>query len=236
MSVPDECTCVLWGSRVVVPLPGRQAVLEELHDTHLGASKMKSLARAYIWWPKMDNDIENLAKSCQACQQTSAHPAKAPLHPWEWPSQPWSRLHLYFAGPFLGHMYLVLVDAHSKWLDVQIMKSTTSESTINKLQDILAVHGLPQKLVTDNGSAFTSAIFKAFVDQNSIKHICSAPYHPSMNGLAERAVQTFKQSLRQISGASVREKLAKFLFKYKITPHSSTGIAPSELLMGRRLR
>ena len=128
MSVLDGC--VLWGSRVVVPPPGRQSVLGELHDTHLGASKMKSLARAYIWWPKMDNNIENLAKSCHTCQQSSAHPTKAPLHPWEWPSQPWSRLHLDFAGPFLGHMYLVLVDAHSKWLDVQIMQSTISESTI----------------------------------------------------------------------------------------------------------
>ena len=127
---------------------------------------MKSLARAYIWWAKMDNDIENLVKSCSTCQQTSSHPAKAPLHPWEWPAQPWSRLHLDFAGPFLGHMYLVLVDAYLKWLDVQIMQSTTSESTIRKLQDIFATHGLPQKIVTDNGSAFTSATFQSFMDRN----------------------------------------------------------------------
>ena len=119
--------CILWGARVIIPPPGRKSVLEELHDSHLGSSKMKSLSRAYIWWPKMDNDIEDLAKSCFTCNQTSALPAKALLHPWEWPAQPWSRLHLDFAGPFLGHMYLVLVDAHSKWLDVQIMHSTTSE-------------------------------------------------------------------------------------------------------------
>ena len=48
----------------------------------------------------------------------------APLHPWEWPSKPWSRLDLDFAGPFLGHNYLVLVDSHSKWMDVQLMTST----------------------------------------------------------------------------------------------------------------
>ena len=133
-------------------------------------------------------------------------------------------------------MYLVVVDAYSKWLDVQFMNSITSESTIAKLKDIFATHGLPQKIVTDNGPLFTSSTFKAYMDQNGIKHICTAPYHPSSNGLAERAVQTFKQSLRQIPGSSVREKLAKLLFKYRITPHSSTGVAPAEFLMGRRLR
>ena len=61
--------CVVWGSRVVVPPSGRASVLEELHDSHLGASKMKSLVRAYIWWPKLDSDIENLARSCATCQQ-----------------------------------------------------------------------------------------------------------------------------------------------------------------------
>ena len=234
LSVLDGC--ILWGTRVVVPPQGRQSVLQELHDTHLGASKMKSLARAYIWWPKMDTEIENLAKSCPTCQKTSSSPAEAPLHPWEWPALPWSRPHLDFAGPFLGHMFLVLVDAHSKWLDVQLMQSITSENTILKLKDIFTIHGLPQKIVTDNGPSFTSSTFKAFMERNGIKHICSAPYHPSTNGLAERAVQTFKQSLRQIQGTSIKEKLNKFLFKYRITPHTVTGVAPAELLMGRRLR
>ena len=54
--------------------------------------------------------------------------------------------------------------------------------------------------------------------------------------LAERAIQTFKQSLRQIQGGSVKEKLTKFLFKYRITPHTVRGVAPAELLMGRHLR
>ena len=74
---------VVWVSRVVVPSPGRQSVLEELHDSHLGTSKMKSLARAYIWWPKLYRDIENLVRSCILCQQTSVLPSKVPLHQWE---------------------------------------------------------------------------------------------------------------------------------------------------------
>ena len=49
-------------------------------------------------------------------------PLVAQLHTWEWPSQPWSILHIDFAGPFMGKMFLVIVDAHSKWLDVKVMK------------------------------------------------------------------------------------------------------------------
>ena len=132
----------------------------------------------------------------------------------------------------MGHMYLVIVDAHSKWLDVQIMHSITTE----KLRSVFATHGLPRQIVTDNGTSFTSDKFQEFVSMNDIKHTFSAPYHPSTNGLAEKAVQTFKQGLREISQGTVAEKLTKFLFKYWITPHSTTGIPPAELLMGRRLR
>ena len=184
----------------------------------------------------MDTDIEVLAKKCVECQQTSSSPATAPLHPWEWPVQPWSRLHLDFAGPFLGRMYLVLVDTHSKWLDVQVMNSITSELTISRLRSIFATHGLPQQIVTDNGPTFTSEAFKEFTKLNGIKHIFSAPYHPSSNGLAERAVQTFKQSLHQMQDGNLTDKIAKFLFKYRITPHTTTRVPPAKLLMGRKLR
>ena len=69
---------------------------------------MKILARSYLWWPKLDIDIETLARGCPNCQSTCASPPKASLHPWEWPTQPWN---LDFAGPF---MYLMIMDAHSK--------------------------------------------------------------------------------------------------------------------------
>ena len=132
---------------------------------------------------------------------------------WEWPSEPWSRLHLDFAGPYLGAMYLILVDAHSKWMDVQLMQSISSAKTIQKLCTIFANHGIPRKIVTDNGPSFTSSEFAQFMKANGISHIKSAPYHPSTNGLAERAVQTFKQGVAKISGDTVQERISKFLFK-----------------------
>ena len=197
---------------------------------------MKALARSYVWWPHMDKEIEEVVRTCENCQANCPSPPVAQLHPWEWPEQPWSRIHLDFAGPFMNHMFLVLVDAYSKWLDVQVMQSITTAKTIDKLNKIFSTHGLPQKIVTDNGPSFTSDEFKRYMQANGIKHITSAPYHPATNGLAERAVQTMKQGIRQMLNGSIEEKLAKFLFKYRITPHSTTGVSPSELLMGRRIR
>ena len=90
-------------------------------------------------------------------------------------------------------MFLIVIDAYSKWLEVHCMKSTTSNATIEKLREIFATHGLPAILVSDNGSNFTSSEFKEFMKRNGIKHIKVTPYHPASNGLAERAVRVFKK-------------------------------------------
>ena len=61
---------------------------------------------------------------------------------------------------------------------------------------IFSAYGLPEQMVTDNGPQFTSDEFAAFAKGNGIKHIRTAPYHPASNGLAERFVKSFKQSLK----------------------------------------
>ena len=91
--------------------------------------------------------------------------------------------------------------------------------------------------MSDNGTAFTSAEFQEFVRLNGIRHITSAPYHPASNGLAERAVQTLKQGLRKNATTDDMEtRVSRFLFRYRITPHSTMGVSPAELLLGRRPR
>lgn len=66
------------------------------------------------------------------------------------------------------------------------------------------------------------------------RHIKSSPYHPVSNGLAERAVQTFKASMQKLpTSDSLETRISKFLFWYRVTPHSTTGVPPSELLFGR---
>lgn len=234
ISIQDGC--LLWGTRVIVPPQGRVKIMDELHDGHPGISRMKSIARGFVWWPKMDLDLADRVQKCKMCQQTRRTPPEAPLHPWEWPATPWSRIHMDYAGPFMGKMFLVIIDAHSKWMDVHPMSSSTANATIEKLRVTFATLGLPETVVTDNGSAFTSAEFQEFMHQNGVKHIRTAPYHPASNGLAERAVQTFKSAVKRMTSGTVETKVSRFLFKYRITPHSTTGISPAELIMGRPLR
>ena len=234
LSVHDGC--VLWGSRVVIPQAGRARVLGELHEEHPGTSRMKALARSVAWWPKMDSDIEAKVKQCHACQENQKSPAAAPLHPWDWPKRPWARIHIDHAGPFMGKIFLVVVDAHSKWLEVTPVASTSSQATIQALRRIFATHGLPEMLVSDNGTAFTSEEFRQFLKTNGVRAVNSAPYHPASNGLAERAVQTFKRALKKATPGDLERHLQQFLFRYRITPHATTGVPPADLLFGRHPR
>lgn len=234
LSVKDGC--VTWGARIIIPTPGRAALLTQLHQTHSGMTRMKGLARSYMWWPGMDQDVERVVQNCEVCQSCKKAPAQAPLHPWEWPGSPWERLHVDYAGPFLGKMFLILVDSHSKWLEIYPVTHATSQITIMKMRQCFSTHGLPKMIVTDNGTCFTSEEFKIFMKRNGIQHVMSAPYHPSSNGLAERAVQTFKEGMRKLTGDTVETRVARFLFNYRITPHATTGLAPAELLMSRKLR
>lgn len=209
--------------------------MQELHQVHPGITRINSLARGFVWWPGMDHELEELVKSCPSCQVNQKSPTVAPLHPWEWPQRPWTRLHIDYAGPFQGKMFLITVDAYSKWIDAQVVSAATSYTTIEHLRSLFATHGIPA--VTDNGTVFKSYEFAEFTQKNGIRHIKSS-YHPSSNGMAERAVKIVKDGLKK-SGTSqsicIQCCLARVLFQYRITPHSTTGVSPAELLMGRQI-
>ena len=220
--------CITWGSRVVIPPQVHDLILAELHSGHPGCSRMKSVARGLLWWPGLDKDIEITVKQCESCQQGQPLPPAAPLQPWTWPTSPWSRLHIDLTGPVAGKMFLVVIDAHSKWIEVSPMVTATSLTTIQQLRQMFARFGLPDIIVSDNGPQFASSVFAEFCRSNGIRHTLVAPYHPASNGLAERAVRTIKQGLRKMTEGSLSDRIARFLFQYRNTPHSTTGMIPAE--------
>lgn len=229
--------CLTWGSRVIIPERSRDAVLCLLHDTHIGGTRMKATARSYVWWPNIDKDIENTVRTCLECDRLQPEPPVAELRPWEWPTVPWSRIHIDHAGPFMGKLFLIVIDAHSKWLEVKRISNSSTAVTVDALNSIFATHGLPVTLVSDNGTAFTSEEFKNYCKLSGIKHVTSAPRHPSTNGLAEKAVQIFKNCIKKMDQSlHWNARINKFLFKYRNTPHSTTQETPARLLLNREVR
>ncbi|XP_013931706.1 PREDICTED: uncharacterized protein K02A2.6-like [Thamnophis sirtalis] len=156
---------------------------------------MKALARSYVWWPCLDADIEAWVGRCDPCQVSCPAPPSSSSLEWEMPRGPWSCLHLDFAGPFHGQVFLVAVDAYSRWVELVLMRSTTAESTVRALRRLFATHGLPDTVVSDNGPQFTSTVFQSYLAAQGIRHVPVAPYHLASNGRAERVIRSAKEAL-----------------------------------------
>lgn len=230
---------IMWGYRVIIPESIRNKILKELHISHLGIVKTKSMARSYVYWPKIDKDIEYMINSCSACGSVRPDPPQAEIINWPTPKKVWERLHIDFAGPFHGKYYFALVDAYSKWLEIFPMYQITSTATIQKLVELFSRFGLPQLIVSDNGTSLVSSEFESFLEKNGIEHITSPPGHPQSNGLAENAVKSFKAAMMKIThldNVSIESATARYLLHYRNVEHSTTGVSPAALFMGRRLR
>ena len=161
-----------------------------------GNSQNEEFSQELCIVAKTGHEFRRGMKSCATCQSHQKTPPCSPLHPWEWPDRPWSQVHVDYAGPFMGKMFLLITDAHCKWMDIHCVNSATSSVTIDKMRSTFASHGLPQIVVSDNGYNFVSSEFKSFLQKKGIKHITSVTYQPSTNGLVERAAQTFKQRMK----------------------------------------
>ncbi|CAH8676807.1 unnamed protein product [Schistosoma haematobium] len=231
--------CIMVADRVVVPYNLRSLVLKQLHTAHPGTGRMKAIARSYVYWPNIDEHIEDFVHACRKCAEVSKCPRKAELHSWPSPEEPWSRIHVDFAGPFQGTYFLVCVDAYSKWPEIFPINQITSQQTIMKLRQLFSRFGVPDVLVTDNGTQFISSIFSDFCKRFGVKHVRSPPYHPQSNGQAERFVDTFKRALLKAKGeGKIEEILDDFLLVYRTTPNPSTPnqMSPAEIMFGRKVR
>lgn len=101
---------------------------------------------------------------------------------------------------------LLVVDTFSKWAEIHMTSSSTSATTFELMRNSFASLGLPELIVSDNATTFTSEEFQTFLKKNGVKRVRTAPYHPSSNGLA----------LKKQEGRSFGAKLACFLSNYRI--------------------
>ena len=234
---PDGILCL--NDRIVIPPKHRKAVLDDLHSGHLGIDKMKSLARLTCWWPEIDSDICRTANSCLNCQHKIRNlPSK--WVPWPLSTESWQRVHADYCGPFLKHYYaLVVIDSFSKWPDVFFTTSPTAEFSQSALRKLFSREGVPNVLVTDNGTHFTADALNDWLKGIGCKHLFTALRNPCSNGQAENFVKTLKSAITSFNPSSFKELergVDNFLLQYRNSSHSTTGDSPAKLSKGRSLR
>ena len=219
---------LLYRDRLVVPEKLKGEILDSIHEGHLGLNKCRARAQASVWWPCISKDIKQKVENCEFCQKLRPSQFKEPLKYTPLPSRPWQKLAMDICE-LEGKHYLVVVDYYSRFLEIVFLTSITSEQVIGKLKNMFARWGIPEEIVSDNGTQFTSHEFKQFAEFYGFKQTFSSPHYPQSNGEAESAVKNAKRLLRQ-------PDIFIALLAYRSTPIEATGLSPAEMMMGRKIR
>ena len=219
---------LLYGPRIVIPKLLQREVLSKLHEGHQGIQKCRLRANISVWWPGITKHIKDMVERCPTCVRVST-PRREPLLPSYLPDYPWQKIgtDLFFLN---GANYLVAVDYFSRYIEAIKLKTTTARSIIEGLKSMFSRHGIPEKIISDNGPQYPSHEFAEFASSYKFHHITSSPYYPQSNGQAEHAVQTVKRLLKSSDDPYTA------LLTYRTTPLPWCNLSPAQLLMGRSLR
>jgi len=239
LTVTDNGDLILRRNRIIIPKVLRKQTLALAHEGHQGIVKTKQLIREKVWFPKIDHEVECLLSSCLACQANGPNPKPDPLKMSSLPPEPWHTVHIDFCGPFpSGEYLLVVIDAYSRFPEVDVVHSTKATSTISKLERIFATHGIPRVIKSDNGPPFTSHEFHLYVTEIGVKHQKITPHWPQANSEAENFMKPLTKALRAAytEKKNWKKEIYTFLLNYRATPHTTTGFPPSELLFNRKIR
>ena len=155
--------------------------------------------------------------------------------------KPFERVAMDIVGPLpktkSGHRYiLVLVDYATRYPEAIPLKTVTAEVIAEKVVDVFARFGIPETVLTDQGTNFVSQLLKELYRLLGVTVIKTSPYHPQTDGLVERYNRTLKEMLRRVIEQDRRELLPYVLFSYREVPQESTGFSPFELIYGRDVR
>lgn len=235
--------------QLVVPTKLRGRVLEMGHDIpwsgHLSLTKTYDRISARFYWPGLYTAVQKYCKSCETCQITSKRKTTPyPLLPLPVIETPFSRIAMDLVGPLertqSGHKYiLVICDYATRYPEAFPLRKIAARPIAQALLQLFSRVGIPQEVLTDQGTAFLSRTMKQVYRLLGIKGIRTTPYHPQTDGLVERYNQTLKAMLRKFVAANGKDWdrwLPYLLFAYREVPQASTGFSPFELLYGRQVR
>ena len=230
--IMDHGVIILKGLRIVVPQALHKEYLRQLHKGHPGIDTIKRRARETVYWPSLMLNIDSDVVSCQPCNSARLHQQKEPLLIHPVPDLLWSFVSADIFN-WSGLRYLILVDSYSSWFEMSTLSNLSSKSVITKMKQHFTVHGIPSKLLTDNGPQFASREIKNFASEWSFEHVTSNPYFPQSNGFAENAVKQAKSLLENCKDCS--DPLLGLL-NLRNVPRDEVLGSPAQQLMSRHTR
>lgn len=232
--------------RLVVPSSCRPLVLNLAHTIpwagHLGQYKTYLRLGSRFYWPSMYTDVQTHCNTCPECQKTSAvrRSDRAPLQPMPVITTPFKRIAMDIVGPLekssAGYQYILVVcDYATRYPEAFPLRSITTPKLISALVQLFSRLGIPEEILTDQGTNFTSRLMGQLQRELGITALKTTPYHPETDGLTERFNQTIKRMLKKFvsdTGKDWDKWLPFLLFAYREVPQASTGFSPFELLYG----
>ena len=241
-NVRDQLTIddglIVFGCRLLIPVKLRQSALRQLHAAHQGIIRTKLRARQVIYWPGIDNEIDNVILACKLCQDSlPSHPPE-PMVSKQRPSRLFQEIAIDFCSHG-GHQFLIVVDCCTDWPEVIYMgKNTTAARLTSALLGVFSRYGAPDIIWSDQGPQFMSQTFQSFAKEWGFRHVTSSPTYPQSNGKAESAVKSMKRIIRgSWTGHQLdQNKLARGLLQYRNTPSRRDRTSPAQKLYGHPIQ
>ncbi len=234
-------------TQLVIPSKLIPTVLRLSHDVpmagHMGVARTKERVMKNFFWPCLDRDVKLYCRSCDVCQKMlpKGRTPRAPLQEVPLVAKAFHKISIDMVGPILpasdrgNRFILTVVDSATRWPEAFPLRSTTTSAVAEKLLEAFSRWGIPNEILSDNGSNFTSEEMKQIYRELKIQPITTSPYSPQSNGKCERFNGTLKSMLKKVSREHPRDwdrYIPSVLFAYREVRNESTGFSPFEMVYG----
>lgn len=236
--------------RLVIPQSLVRQIIEHHHDTifsgHQGVKRTVGILKERYYWQTLNKDVEEYISKCISCNQRKiGKQPKAPLIKIPPAREPFELVSMDIVGPLpvsnQGNKYLLtFIDYLTRYCEAIPIPNQTAEIVAKEfVHKIITRHGVPKKLLTDQGRNFVSSLFKGVCNLLGIKKIQTTPYHPQCNGLIERLHKSLADIISHFVTTDAREwdqVIPYALMAYRSAPNAATGFSPHVLLYGQEIR
>ena len=202
-------------STALIPGKARQAILEELHSTHLSVDYMKAMSRGCFFWPNIQEDLKRTFSQCQDCKrESSSKPTRAynTTPPNLVLMAPAEEISCDFMS-YGSQSILVIKDRQSGFIAAKLTKDKTTQAAIEALKTWFFNYGFASIVRSDEGPAFRDA-FSQELDKLGVKHVLSSSFNPQSNGAAERVFRSLREVLEKRGGKKTTQlEISEICFK-----------------------